>query len=777
MGTALHHLSKSEIREIVKNLFDITSEDTTKGELHGLCPLHDEQNPSFSYNFKKDQYYCFACGCSGDLIKLWSKVKGYSNKIGFKAFCREFDIKPDTRKASVRKLPGSKTEALEMAWRKMKPLPESWIKQLEEKRGWSKEIIEKLDIRMQTCFRDKKGRLVQIQKPDRVAIPIRDRKDKLVNIRLYKPGARINKMLSWGKGFGAARLFPPAPLNKSGPVVLCEGEADTLCALSRGLNAITQTAKRKIWPYDHFQPLSDCDVIIAYDADQDGQDLMKLAAENLEGRASTVKLLEWPDFMGRRAGGSWPKSKGQDLTDYFVEHKQSVDDFNALCDQAIKFRPEKISSNKIFQLFFQQGLNGRWSYKPILLAEKLLSDISLLMDPRSGLLYRYNDQFWEVLHEDHIAKICLEYLGIEAKKNRVLDALYQIKKKCTLPDGRELNDYKNMVCVNNGMLHLKTLKLKPHDKRYLSTYKLNVDFDPDAGMQCDRFLQFLDENVQTEGAIAQLQEFAGYCLTRDTRYAKFLLLLGPGSDGKSTFLMLLKELVGSDNCSAVSFKDLEDQFHRSSLYNKLLNISTEVGSRALESSYFKAITTGDLVSAAFKHQNVFTFNPYCKLAFAANKLPRVLDNSYGFFRRILPVRFKRQFITDADPRLSDKLKDELSGIFYWAIIGLHRLWTQEGFTDCDETRSLMMEYNRFNNPVLCFIEDKCEVGENCNISKTDLYDNYRSYCSEGGYIAKNREGFFKELYSALSNLKTYRPRKNGLRQYRISGICMNQMAT
>ena len=80
--------------------------------------------------------------------------------------------------------------------------------------------------------------------------------------------------------------------------------------------------------------------------------------------------------------------------------------------------------------------------------------------------------------------------------------------------------------------------------------------------RCDRWLEFLSQTIQTPEPIMQVQEFIGYCLTRDARYTKSLLLLGPGADGKSVFMQVVRELVGPENCSSVSFEDLEDQFFK-----------------------------------------------------------------------------------------------------------------------------------------------------------------------------------------------------------------------
>ena len=249
-------------------------------------------------------------------------------------------------------------------------------------------------------------------------------------------------------------------------------------------------------------------------------------------------------------------------------------------------------------------------------------------------------------------------------------------------------------------------------------------------------------------------------MTRDTTMGKALLLLGPGADGKSKVISIMRALVGQGNCSAVTIAGLEDQFQRASLFRKMLNVGAELSAEATNSEFFKNVVTGDPIQASFKHKDSFEFRPYCKLAYAMNKKPRVLDNSDGFFRRILPVQFKRQFLEDdpaMDNELEGKLMAELDGIFAWAVLGLHRLMKNKRFTSCDETTEFIMKYRRYNNPVMAFVQDQCTL--------------------EDGYKPLNRENFIEELETATRKLrevavKVYRPRVEGKRPQRVSGISL-----
>jgi putative DNA primase/helicase len=778
MGIALNYISESERERIAKSLFEVKRQDNEKGELQGLCPLHEDRNPSFGYNYKSDAYYCFACLAAGDLARLWYKTHGYSDEIeGFRAFCREFEIDQGSRRdrsisANLQSHP-NETEPLmdlESVWERFPPLPEARIRELEISRGWNKRTIEKIDLRLQTYYLDaKSGLLKKISNPDRIAIPVRDKKGQLVNIRLYRPGATQNKIMSWAKSTGKARLFPTAPLYPN-EILLCEGEPDTICALSNGLNAITQTIKTKSWSKEHLDPFKGRDVVIAYDADQAGQNFMVMATKSLKEVAKSVRVLDWPEWMGKREDGTWPKDHGEDLTDYFVKHKKRPGDLLELMATARFYTDEDDSSPEYLKYY--ERVNDRLSFRPKLLGDRISKQLDLLWDPSMGLFYKWNGRIWKIFHEEHIGKLCSDCLGIAYTKGRVDDTINYIKLYSAIPDGRQLNDRKDHICILNGLLDLKTVDLKPHNKDFLCTFMLPVEYNPESKECCDRFLQYLDETIQTPEVIAQLQEFAGYCLTPSTEFEKCLLLLGPGADGKSTFLKILRELVGPENCSSVSFADLEDQFQRSALYSKLLNISTEVGSKAIESPYFKAITSGDPISAAFKFKNIFSFHPTSKLAFAANHLPRVRDNSDGFYRRVLPIKFKRQFLDDADPSLFEKLKSEISEIFHWSIMGLHRLWEQKGFTQSCETKNLLLDYRRENNPVLAFVEDRCIIDDKKEIGKDELYVDYRNYCGESGYKIMSKQTFFREIYNSVHTLNTYRPQVDGRREYIVRGIAI-----
>jgi DNA primase len=50
----------------------------SRGRWMGLCPLHNDHNPSFLVDPSKNLFYCYGCGCGGDVIRfaeLYYQVK------------------------------------------------------------------------------------------------------------------------------------------------------------------------------------------------------------------------------------------------------------------------------------------------------------------------------------------------------------------------------------------------------------------------------------------------------------------------------------------------------------------------------------------------------------------------------------------------------------------------------------------------------------------------------------------------------------------------------
>ena len=62
-----------DIVDVISNYVSLTS----RGKNYfGVCPFHDDTNPSMSVSKEKQIYTCFSCGASGNVIKF---IMDYEN--------------------------------------------------------------------------------------------------------------------------------------------------------------------------------------------------------------------------------------------------------------------------------------------------------------------------------------------------------------------------------------------------------------------------------------------------------------------------------------------------------------------------------------------------------------------------------------------------------------------------------------------------------------------------------------------------------------------------
>jgi len=396
----------------------------------------------------------------------------------------------------------------------------------------------------------------------------------------------------------------------------------------------------------------------------------------------------------------------------------------------------------------------------------------------STYLYRVKG-YWEAIQPDYLEAIAMEQLGKDnqVRAGRCSELRKLVQLKCLISLERKLNERNGYINLQNGMLHVETREIHPHNKDHLSTIQIPVKYSEKA--ICPRWIQFLDEIFEDdEERINLVQEFMGYVLVPETRYEKALLMVGEGANGKSTLLGTWEHMIGRGNFCSVTLGNLQNEFHRVRLHGKLLNIAAEVRATTLEQAdYFKRIVTGDTIDAAHKHKPVFHFQPFARLVFAMNRMPRIRDTSHGFYRRLLIVPFNRVFTEEEqDRQLRQKLIEETDGIFQWALRGLDRLYDNDAFTEPQVVREALAAYQRANNPVVAFVEDCCILSSDASTSKNDLYGEYKQYCEDYGFKPASLSTFFKELYGAYPNLTARRPRAGEGREQVVEGILITDPA-
>ena len=323
-------------------------------------------------------------------------------------------------------------------------------------------------------------------------------------------------------------------------------------------------------------------------------------------------------------------------------------------------------------------------------------------------------------------------------------------------DEKEQSDA-NLIAFNNGVYDLVTGELKPFSTDIVITNKIPWDYKPDA------YSELADSTLNKlacgDAAIrALLEECIGYCFYRANTFNKAFILTGDKSNGKSTFLKVLTVLLGEHNVASLDLKNLGDRFSKASLFGKLANIGDDISDEFVpDASLFKKITDGGRIQVEKKGQDPFEFNPYVKLIFSANDIPRIRDKTGAVLRRLVIIPFNARFSeSDADynPNIKSDLTQDTS-IEYLIMLGcqgLKRLLATQKFTISQKVEEERQAYNIENNPILAFIE---EVGKEgiVNEPTNEVYKRYQVFCAENNYQPTSNIVFSKSINKTLE-LKT-----------------------
>lgn len=305
----------------------------------------------------------------------------------------------------------------------------------------------------------------------------------------------------------------------------------------------------------------------------------------------------------------------------------------------------------------------------------------------------------------------------------------------------------NLIAFKNGIYDLDTDEMLDFSPDIIITNKINHNFNPDAYSElADKTLDKLacgDKDVRL-----LLEEAIGYCFFRRNELRKSFILTGDKKNGKSTYLAVLKELLGDENTSALDLGELGDRFSSASLFGKLANIGDDIADDFISNpAIFKKIVSGDWIKGENKGQKEFFFKPYCKLVFSANNIPRIKDKSGAVLDRLVIIPFDARFDKndpDFDPYIKYKLiqEDSLEYLITLGLRGLKRVLENQEFTRSEKVQRSITEYQETNNPILLFFKEDIQI---VNEPTNEVYKKYNEFCLANSFTPMSNIEFSKQV--------------------------------
>lgn len=329
-----------------------------------------------------------------------------------------------------------------------------------------------------------------------------------------------------------------------------------------------------------------------------------------------------------------------------------------------------------------------------------------------------------------------------------------------------------LIPFTNGLLDMKTKVLVPTTPENAQTWCLPFEYVP--GAQCPVFINWLRNAVDgDEGTVRLLRAFFNALLTGRPDLQRFIHFTGPASTGKSTVGRLAGAIMGADNCTTTSLKQLEtNRFETANIFGKRLVTLEEVDKYGGSVNVLKAMTGQDPLRLERKNvQQSGSFIFQGQVIMASNERFATSDYTSGIERRRVTIEFNRRISpaerVEWERRGGEEviLHPEIPGIILWAL-ELTRDQVSAAFqTMPDRVRKANIDAALFNNPLADWMLESCLPGGRCQVgdgrevmsmtgervyigADEQLYANYLLWCRRSGREQVSLQRFTRVLEDA-----------------------------
>lgn len=399
------------------------------------------------------------------------------------------------------------------------------------------------------------------------------------------------------------------------------------------------------------------------------------------------------------------------------------------------------------------------------------------------ILYNYNEKKWLIydgvrwrtdgtgfirtLADRSIARMSVEAAYYESQGEDMAKAFQKHLKSCRSNKSKnamlselehhvpvtpnDLDRNKALLNTADCVIDLRTLKTQPHDAELLITKHTPIKYKPDA--ECPLWENFLNQIFDGDAELVNyIQRAVGYSLTGSTSEQCTFFLYGSGSNGKSTFLDIVREICGdyATNIQPETIMVRPNGGTASSDVARLkgarfvTSVEPNEGMRINE-GLLKQLTGDDIVTARKLYSEEFEFRPEFKLWMATNHKPIIRGTDTGIWRRVRMIPFTVHIPPDkVDRNLKDKLLGELEGIFAWAVKGV-KLYNEQGLRMPAAVAAAVEEYRAEMDVISSFVSSCCIVEAGRQVKANDLYRVYSEWCSRNNEYCMSSTKFGTEI--------------------------------
>lgn len=410
--------------------------------------------------------------------------------------------------------------------------------------------------------------------------------------------------------------------------------------------------------------------------------------------------------------------------------------------------------------------SGDAGYARKLAADVLEQNHDWMYVMESELLWHYDESsgYFHPWGEEKAARILENELqGFYGRRtrNNVVDRL-QNRNQTHRRSIDAAEEEHPLLCVGNGVVNLATGEMQEHSPRFKFIRGLEWDYEP-AKADPEPVLSFLDEITMREADLDTLLDHLAHGLMPGHPYRAFVMMYGPGSNGKTKVGELFRAFVGEDNAAAVELQDLTggDDFATGALPGAFINVGDDVTIGEIrDASTLKSLTGGATMRANEKHEKKFDFKNEAAMFFSANEPPRISEVTEAIGDRLYPIEMPYRFLDDGERDLEDPMhkpkdpevvtrlveNDEaMRGLLMLAVKHAQDLVESNGQYSMPEGPAERRRmYEAASDPIHRFTYEYLEPGEGSDVLlKDDVYAVYKRMC-EAQDERTTREDIFKQ---------------------------------
>jgi putative DNA primase/helicase len=312
----------------------------------------------------------------------------------------------------------------------------------------------------------------------------------------------------------------------------------------------------------------------------------------------------------------------------------------------------------------------------------------------------------------------------------------------------DLDKQTYLLGVGNGAVDLRSGELLPPDQAYRITTITPTEYDPKA--KATLFEQTVaDVFFGDIDMIGFFQRLVGYAILAQPTEDVLAIPYGSGSNGKSTVLGAIRDVLGehakmasadtflsSGATGAAAGAAREDVLRLRGA--RFVYVSEPDEGSELREGLIKSMTGGEpLPARGLYSKTTVEVAPTWVAFMPTNHRPIVKGDDHAIWRRLLPVPFTRNFDQDLtvekDPDRADKLAAEAKGILAWCVRGA-LAYQKRGLQPPAAVRKAREDYKSDMDLLAEWLDECCEVGPQLVESNARLWASWEAFAKARGEL-------------------------------------------